>query len=342
MVRCQNEAVARIEVQSVPMAVKAPFRAGVRPPFLVLISAQNRPDCRRGFESVQIFSASCHKLPESGELIDSSELRQRAMAQMNPFEQQKPIPGIKNIVAVSSGKGGVGKSTVAVNLAAALAKRGLKVGLLDADIYGPSLPRMSGTLNTKLEIGDDKMLVPIRRWGVQLASIGHLIDEDLAVVWRGPMLFKAMDQFLREVKWGELDYLLVDLPPGTGDIQLSLAQKVPLKGAIAVSTPQDISLTDVKKAIDMWARVQVPVLGVIENMAWFVPPGQTERIQLFPKGSLETWLKSNGIAKIGEVAFNPGIGLSAEAGIPMVQSDPTSEEAQSFDAICGRLIELTT
>ena len=203
------------------------------------------------------------------------------MAQINPFEQQRPIEGVAHILAVSSGKGGVGKSTVAVNLALALAKRGAKVGLLDADIYGPSLPRMMGTLKQKVELGADKRLQPLVRHGIKLMSIGYLVDEDLAVVWRGPMLFKAMDQFLREVAWGELDYLLVDLPPGTGDVHLSLAQKVPLAGAIAISTPQNVSLSDVKKALDMWKRVSVPVLGVVENMAWYIPPGSTEKVIFF-------------------------------------------------------------
>jgi ATP-binding protein involved in chromosome partitioning len=261
------------------------------------------------------------------------------MAAMNPFEQQSPIEGISKIIAVSSGKGGVGKSTVAVNLAAALARKGLKVGLLDADIYGPSLPRMSGTLHQKVELGEDKKLQPLERFGVKLMSIGYLIDEDLAVVWRGPMLFKAMDQFLRDVAWGELDYLLIDLPPGTGDIQLSVAQKVPLAGAIAVSTPQNVSLTDVKKAIDMWARVQVPVIGVVENMSWFVPPGSSERIQLFPKGQIDSWLTERGIPKLGEIPFTQAVGVGGEAGIPVVQSAPNSEEAIAFIAIAGRILE---
>ncbi|CAN5423371.1 hypothetical protein BH10BDE1_BH10BDE1_28550 [soil metagenome] len=261
------------------------------------------------------------------------------MAAMNPFEQQRPIEGVSKIIAVSSGKGGVGKSTVAVNLAAALARKGLKVGLLDADIYGPSLPRMSGTLHQKVELNDEKKLQPLERFGVKLMSIGYLIDEDLAVVWRGPMLFKAMDQFLRDVAWGELDYLLIDLPPGTGDIQLSIAQKVPVAGAIAVSTPQNVSLTDVKKAIDMWARVQVPVIGVIENMSWMIVPGTNEKIQLFPKGQMDSWLSERGIPKIGEVPFHASVGLGGEAGIPVVESDPTSEESKVFVAIAGRLLE---
>lgn len=259
------------------------------------------------------------------------------MAAPNPFEQQQPIPGVKKIIAVSSGKGGVGKSTVAVNLALALAKQGARVGLLDADIYGPSIPRMLGTLHQKVEIGEDKRLQPLERYHIKLMSIGYLIDEDLAVVWRGPMLFKAMDQFLREVAWGELDYLLVDLPPGTGDIQLSLAQKVPVAGAVAVSTPQDVALNDVKKAIDMWSRVSVPLLGVVENMSSFTPPGSTQKIQLFPKGSLDSYLKERGIAKLGEIPFHPNVGIGGEAGIPVVESDPTSDESQAFSAIAEKI-----
>lgn len=255
------------------------------------------------------------------------------MASPNPFDQQQPIPGVKQVIAISSGKGGVGKSTVATNLAIALAKSGAKVGLLDADIYGPSIPRMLGTLHQKVEIGEDQRLKPLVRHQVKLMSIGFLVDEDLAVVWRGPMLFKAMDQFLREVDWGELDYLLVDLPPGTGDIQLSLAQKVPVAGAVAVSTPQDVALNDVKKAIDMWNRVSVPLLGVIENMAWYIPPGSTERVQLFPKGSMDGYLKERGISKLGEVPFHPNVGRGGEAGIPIVESEPSSDEAKAFMAI---------
>ena len=263
------------------------------------------------------------------------------MAAPNPFDSQQPIPGVHQVIAVSSGKGGVGKSTVAVNLAIALAKQGRKVGLLDADIYGPSLPRMMGTLNQKVEIGDDKKLKPIERFGIKLMSIGYLIDEDLAVVWRGPMLFKAMDQFLRDVAWGELDYLLVDLPPGTGDIQLSLAQKVPVAGAVAVSTPQDVALADVKKAIDMWSRVGVPMLGVVENMSWFVPPGSTERMQLFPKGNLEQFLRERGIKKLGEVPFTTKVAIGGEAGIPVSESDPQSEESKAFREIALKIAEIS-
>jgi ATP-binding protein involved in chromosome partitioning len=257
--------------------------------------------------------------------------------QNNPFDQQRPIDGIKKIIAVSSGKGGVGKSTVAANLALALSRAGAKVGLLDADIYGPSIPRMFGALNQKPEISDAGKIQPLERLGMKLMSIGFLVEDDLAVVWRGPMLFKAMEQFLRDVSWGELDYLLIDLPPGTGDVQLSLAQKVPMAGAIAVTTPQDVALSDVKKAIDMWTRLNIPILGVIENMAWYLPDGAKERVQLFPKGSIDSWLKEKSIAKLGEIPFNPKVGLSGEAGIPVVQTHPDSDAALAFLAIAKLL-----
>lgn len=261
------------------------------------------------------------------------------MAQMNPFEKQTPIPGVQTIIAVSSGKGGVGKSTVASNLALSLAKTGARVGLLDADIYGPSIPRMFGTLNQKPEMGENRKLKPLERFGIKLMSMGFLVEEDLAVVWRGPMLFKAMDQFLREVDWGTLDYLVVDLPPGTGDVQLSLAQKVPITGAVTVTTPQNVALTDVKKAIDMWGRVGVPLLGMIENMAYFLVPGQTEAIQLFPKGQLDQYLEDKKILKLGQVPFHPQIGTAGEMGIPVVESQPDSFEAKAFNQLAQRIRE---
>jgi ATP-binding protein involved in chromosome partitioning len=253
----------------------------------------------------------------------------------NPFEQQRSIPGVKHIVAISSGKGGVGKSTVSANLALALVKSGARVGLLDADIYGPSIPRMFGALNQKPELDANRKLLPIERLGVRLMSIGFLVEEELAVVWRGPMLFKAMDQFFRDVAWGELDYLLIDLPPGTGDIQLSLAQKVPVSGAIAVTTPQNVALTDVKKAIDMWTRTGVPILGMIENMAWLEQNGQ--RVQLFPRGSLESYLTEKNFTKLGEVPFNTHVATGGEAGIPVVESHPTTTEAKVFISIAAKL-----
>ncbi|MGE5085202.1 MAG: Mrp/NBP35 family ATP-binding protein [Bacillota bacterium] len=262
------------------------------------------------------------------------------MAAPNPFEKQTGIPGVKHIIAVSSGKGGVGKSTVATNLAMALGKKS-KVGLLDADIYGPSIPRMLGTLSQKPNINPEtNQLEPVVRYGIKLMSIGFLIEEGAAVVWRGPMLFKAMDQFLRDVNWGELDYLVVDLPPGTGDVQLTLAQKVPVSGAVLVSTPQNVSLIDVKKAVDMYQRVNVPLLGMIENMAYMINPVNGEKMQLFPKGEIDTYAASKNIPKLGEIPFNPSVGLACEAGIPIVEANSNGAEAQAFMKIADHIREI--
>lgn len=254
----------------------------------------------------------------------------------NPFDQQQPIPGVKRIIAVASGKGGVGKSTVSTNLALALREYG-SVGLLDADIYGPSLPRMLGTLKQKPEVSGGNKITPVSRYGIKTMSIGYMVEEGAAVVWRGPMLFKAMDQFFRDVQWGELDYLVIDLPPGTGDVQLSLVQKVPVAGAVIVTTPQNIALIDAKKAIDMFERTGVKITGIIENMAYMLNPATNERMQLFPKGELASYLESKQIRKLGEVPFNPSVSLGSEAGIPIVESNPSGAEAEAFRSIAKSL-----
>ncbi len=249
---------------------------------------------------------------------------------MNPFLSQAPIEGVKKIIAVGSGKGGVGKSTVALNLASALKAQGLQVGLLDADIYGPSLPRLTGTIGQRPDMDSSGKIAPLVRHGLRLMSIGYMVDENLAVVWRGPMLFKAMDQFFRDVAWGELDYLIVDLPPGTGDVALTLAQKVPVNGAIVVCTPQNLSLTDAKKAIDMFERINIPILGVVENMAYLRQDNSAEQIQLFPPGELNAFLDAKGLTKLARIPFHPHVGLTCEAGIPLLQSSPESPEAKAF------------
>ncbi len=257
----------------------------------------------------------------------------------NPFDQQQPITGVKTIIAVASGKGGVGKSTVATNLALALREYG-KVGLLDADIYGPSLPRMMGALNQKPTVSEGNKITPVERYGIKLMSIGFLVDEGSAVVWRGPMLFKAMDQFFRDVQWGELDYLVIDLPPGTGDVQLSLVQKVPVSYAVVVTTPQNISLIDAKKAIDMFERTGVKIAGVVENMSYMLNPANNEKIQLFPKGEIDSYLDSKKIKKIVEVPFNPSVSLGSEAGVPVVESNSTGAEAQCFKQLALHLSKI--
>ncbi len=253
----------------------------------------------------------------------------------NPFEQQARIPGIEKIIAVASGKGGVGKSTVSVNLACSLALQGKKVGLLDADIYGPSVPRMLGAINQKPYVTDEGRILPIERSGVKIMSIGFLVEEDAAVVWRGPMLFKAIDQFLRDVDWGELDYLVVDLPPGTGDVQLTLAQKVPVNAAITVCTPQNLALIDVKKSVDMFERVNTPVVGMVENMAYFVAPGSEEKLEMFPRGDLDKFLEEKKIRKLCAIPFQKDIAQGAEAGIPIVVSQPNSMIAKAYQEIAS-------
>ncbi len=255
----------------------------------------------------------------------------------NPFDQQKPIPGVKKILVVSSGKGGVGKSTVSTHLALALKEKGLKVGLLDADIYGPSIPRMLGTLNQKPEI-ENNLIQPLMAGGLKTMSIGNLVDEDMAVVWRGPMLFKAMNQFLFEVDWSDTDILVIDLPPGTGDVQLSIAQKIPVTAAITVTTPQNIALADVKKSIDMFRRVNVPMIGVVENMAYFELPGG-DRTSIFPKGELEDYLKKENLKKLGEVPLSPQIAQACEVGVPLFYK-PDSLQAKIFGDIADRILEL--
>lgn len=256
----------------------------------------------------------------------------------NPFDQQSPIPGVRHIVAVGSGKGGVGKSTLSANLALALKEQGLKVGLLDADIYGPSQPRLWGTLHQKPETDAQRRILPIERLGVKLMSIGYLVDEDLAVVWRGPMLFKAMNQFLGEVLWGDLDVLLVDLPPGTGDVQLSLVQKVPVSGAVLVSTPQNLSLSDMKKAVDMFKRTGVPVLGAVENMSYLDMPG-TPPTELFAKGDLHGYLAEQNIELLGEVPFHPPLGVSSEMGLPFFSQSEGGATAAAFRQVATKLRE---
>lgn len=257
----------------------------------------------------------------------------------NPFDQQQPIPGVKKIIAVASGKGGVGKSTVAVNLALALREYG-EVGLLDADIYGPSLPRMMGALNQKPHVSPGNKITPVSRYGVNIMSIGFLIEEGAAVVWRGPMLFKAMDQFFRDVQWGELDYLVIDLPPGTGDVQLSLVQKVPVNYAVVVTTPQNISLIDAKKAIDMFERTGVKIAGIVENMSYMLNPVNQEKIQLYPKGDLNSYLDSKKLTKLVEIPFHPSVSLGSEAGVPIVESNASGTEALCFKELAAKLAPL--
>ncbi len=254
-------------------------------------------------------------------------------------EAQPPleVKGVKHIVAVASGKGGVGKSTVSANLAVALAMRGLKVGLLDADVYGPSQPRMLG-VSGRPSSPDGQTILPLRNHGVTVMSLGLMMPDDEALIWRGPMLMGALQQMLGQVQWGQLDVLLVDLPPGTGDVQMTLSQKVNVTGAVIVSTPQDIALLDARKGIDMFKRMNVPLLGFVENMASFICDGCQKEHHPFGHGGAKAEAEKQGIPFLGEIPLDLNIRIASDGGVPMVVSKPSSPQAKAFLDIADLLI----
>src|SRR4029077_5859296 len=245
------------------------------------------------------------------------------------------IPGVGSIIAVASGKGGVGKSTVAINLALALRDLGLNVGVLDADIYGPSLPKLLAIKERPQTAGGTR-LKPIVRHGMPVMSIGFLVEEETPMIWRGPMVMSALTQMLREVDWGNLDVLVVDMPPGTGDAQLTMAQQVPLKGAVIVSTPQDLALIDARRGIAMFRRVNVPVLGIVENMSTFVCPQCGARSDIFGHGGARREAERLGVPFLGEVPLDMTIRETSDAGLPIVATKPDSPEAAAYRAIAER------
>jgi ATP-binding protein involved in chromosome partitioning len=274
--------------------------------------------------------------------VKEVELKTSVRIQARAVASDDPVPGVKNVVMVLSGKGGVGKSTTAVNLATAYARAGLAVGLLDADMYGPSIPTMLG-VNGRPTSSDGKHIDPLDRFGVKLMSLGFLLEDDkTAVVWRGPMLHGALVQFVQDVAWGKLDVLVVDLPPGTGDVALTMAQKVPASGAIVVTTPQEVALADVYKSVSMCQKVHIPMLGVVENMSTFVCPHCQHESPLFGKGGGDKVAEFAGAPLLGRIPIDPSVRECGDGGTPVVQYAPESAPARAFTAVAASLLDVLT
>src|SRR4051812_8381756 len=276
-------------------------------------------------------------LPDLGHV--SFKWSSRVRASSGGRSDAQPIPGVKNTIAVASGKGGVGKSTVAVNVAVALAKAGAAVGLLDTDVYGPSIPLMMG-VHDKPMMRNNK-IVPLEAYGVKLMSIGFILDPDKALIWRGPLVAQLINQFLNDVEWGELDYLVMDLPPGTGDVQLTLVQKIPISGAVIVTTPQDVALADAKKGLKMFQEVKTPILGIVENMSSFVCPNCKEVHDIFGSGGGKRIAEENGIDLLGQIPIEAIVREGGDIGAPAVAAHPESATALAFEhaaqRVAGRL-----
>jgi len=269
--------------------------------------------------------ASAHRHPPQG-------------AAGSPMARQAEIPGISAVIAVASGKGGVGKSTTALNLALGLRDLGLRVGLLDADIYGPSVPRLTG-IREKPQLNGDKKMIPLNRFSLSIMSIGFLVEEDTAMIWRGPMVMSAITQMLRDVAWGTLDVLVVDMPPGTGDAQLTLAQNVPLKSAIIISTPQDLSLIDARRGLAMFKKVNVPVFGIVENMSYFQCPHCGTRSDIFGHGGARHEAERLGVPFLGEIPLHMAIRTTSDSGNPVAASEPDGPHAAIYRAIGAKVRE---
>ncbi|MGD8376063.1 MAG: Mrp/NBP35 family ATP-binding protein [Acidobacteriota bacterium] len=272
-----------------------------------------------GVASVEVRAAPPPAAPAAGPAVSTQE-----------------VPGVRNLVAVASGKGGVGKSTLAVNLAVALAGQGVRTGLLDSDVYGPSIPLMMG-IHEQPDT-DGERILPLENHGVRTMSIGYLLGgDDAPVIWRGPMIVKALTQFLREVAWGELDYLVIDLPPGTGDAVLTLVQSVPLAGAVVVTTPQDVALIDAKKAVSMFRKTGVPILGIVENMSVYVCPSCGHRDAIFGEGGGKREAERLGVPFLGEIPLEPRVRVGGDEGTPITVADPESPVSRAFDRIAAAL-----
>jgi len=305
----------------------------------LLVVTENRDVVRQIVTDVEALLDGIEGLPPPDIVVEQP---QRGPAQ--PGQQAREagrgpqrVAGVSRMVAVASAKGGVGKSTVAANLAVALARRGHRVGLLDADIYGPSIPTMFGIAdNEHMKSEDDGTLVPIERYGVKLVSMGFFVGEGAPLIWRGPMLTKALMQFLNDVAWGELDYLIIDLPPGTGDVQLTLTMQVALDGGIIVTTPQDVALADVERGLKMFQQARVPVLGVIENMSYHVCPGCGAEAHLFGHGGGARVAERFGVSLLGEIPLVRAVREGGDEGRPVVVTDPEGEVAAAFARVAER------
>jgi len=262
------------------------------------------------------------------------EMTASVRSAVSPDAGRQMVPGVKNVIAVGAGKGGVGKTTVAVNLALALARVGSKVGLIDGDIYGPNVPIMLG-LKTQLTT-DGKKIIPAEKYGLQVISMGFLTEDDAPIIWRGPMLHGALQQFFREVAWKDLDYLVIDLPPGTGDVALSLSQTVPVAGSIVVTTPQKVSLSDTRRAVAMYRKLNIPPIGVVENMSYFVCPNCSHESDIFGRGGGEQMATDLGIPFVGRIPIYQPIREGGDRGVPIVVSEPDSPAAKAFVAAAER------
>jgi ATP-binding protein involved in chromosome partitioning len=299
---------------------------------LVALTAERTPGATRGPQPAHVATQPRAQGGQGGHGASA------AHAHAHPADKVQPgIPGVDAVIAVASGKGGVGKSTTAVNLALGLRDLGLKVGMLDADIYGPSLPKLLAIKEKPQTVGGNR-LKPIERYGLTVMSIGFLIDEETPMIWRGPMVMSAITQMLRDVEWGKLDIMVVEMPPGTGDAQLTMAQQVPLKGAVIVSTPQDLALIDARRGVAMFKRVNVPVLGVVENMSYFLCPSCGTRSDIFSHGGAHKEADRLGVPFLGEVPLHMTIREKSDAGLPVVATEPDGPHAKIYRDIAARVL----
>ena len=299
-----------------------------------------RKACKSAVEAVSgVLSVTAVLTADRPAQRSDSTPDQNATSQTAPLPDSQGIPGIATILAVASGKGGVGKSTTAVNLAVAMSSGGARVGLLDCDVYGPSIPRLMQLSGQPGTSGDSKLL-PMENYGVKCMSMGFLVEEDTPMIWRGPMVMRALEQMLRDVHWGELDILVCDLPPGTGDAQLTMAQRVPLTGAVVVSTPQDIALLDVRRGIAMFEKVDIPVFGIIENMSYFVCSHCNERTNIFSHGGARETAAKLGADFLGEIPLAAEIRETSDAGEPIVLARPQSSHSAAYRGIAQQVLQL--